>query len=87
MLSLIHIFHWASMEKLLQEGDYSRQKKKKSNVTGAISTVYWLIVVAGYLAVSFIAEDWNNSWIIWPVAALIYAAIMVVCNALSGKNQ
>lgn len=79
--------HWASMEKLLQEGDYSRQKKKKSNVTGAISTVYWLIVVAGYLAVSFIADDWNSSWIIWPVAALIYAAIMVVCNALSGKNQ
>ena len=64
--------HWASMEKLLQEGDYSRQKKKKSNLTGALSTVYWLIVVAGYLAVSFTAEDWNNSWIIWP--CLLYTS-------------
>ncbi len=78
---------WASLEKLLQEGDYTRQKKKNSGVTGAVSTVYWLIVVAGYLAVSFAADDWNSSWIIWPVAALIYAAVMVVCRALSGNKE
>lgn len=38
---------WASMQKLLQEGDYTREKKKYSSVTGVVSTVYWLVVVAG----------------------------------------
>lgn len=79
--------HWASMQKLLQEGDYTKQKKKNSGVTGAVSTVYWLIVVAGYLAFSFAIDDWKSSWVIWPVAGLIYAAIVVVCNALGDKKK
>ena len=30
--------NWASMEKLLQEGDYTRTKKKTSSITGVVST-------------------------------------------------
>ncbi len=77
---------WASMQKLLQEGDYTREKKKYSSVTGVVSTVYWLVVVAGYLLLSFVLDDWENTWVIWPVAGVIYAAVMVVCNAL-GSNK
>ena len=35
--------NWASMEKLLQEGDYTRTKKKTSSITGVVSTVYWCV--------------------------------------------
>jgi len=79
--------NWASMEKLLQEGDYTRQKKQNSPYTGAIATVYWLVVVAGFLAYSFKTNDWQNSWIIWPVAGVLFAAIMVICNAFYKKGK
>lgn len=79
--------NWASMEKLLQEGDYTRQRKQRSPYTGAITTVYWLVVVAGFLAYSFYTNDWNNSWIVWPVAGVLFAAIMVICNTFYKKDQ
>ena len=79
--------NWASMEKLLQEGDYSRKNKQRSPVIGAIATVYWLLVVAAFLAYSFFSNDWQNSWIIWPVAGVLFAALMVICNALDRKER
>ena len=37
--------------------------------------IYWPIVVAVYLAWSFLTRDWGISWVVWPVAALIGAGI------------
>jgi asparagine N-glycosylation enzyme membrane subunit Stt3 len=56
-------------------------------VIGAIATVYWLLVVAAFLAYSFFSNDWQNSWIIWPVAGVLFAALMVICNALDRKER
>ena len=39
---------WASFEKLLQEGDYSKAKKENQSAMAAISS-YWLITTAIYL--------------------------------------
>ena len=60
--------NWASMEKLLQEGDYTRTKKKTSSITGVVSTVYWCVAAAVYLACSLPGHSWRESWVIWPVA-------------------
>ena len=78
---------WASMEKLLQEGDYTREKKARSRVTGAIGTVYWLVATAIYLAWSFITNDWKNTWIVWLVAGVLFAAVMAVCNVLLDSKR
>lgn len=37
---------WASFEKLLQEGDYTKAKKEKQPLIAAVSTAYWLAAVA-----------------------------------------
>ena len=42
---------------------------------------YWLIIVCIYLAYSFITSDWGKSWIVWPLAALIYGVIEAVLKA------
>lgn len=78
---------WSGMQKLLQEGDYTKQKKQVSERTGAISTIYWLVVVAGFLAYSFLTDDWENSWIVWPVAGVLYAAVMIACGAWNKKQK
>ena len=79
--------NWASMEKLLQEGDYTRTKKKTSPITGVVSTVYWCVAAAVYLACSLPGHSWRESWVIWPVAGVLFAAVMAVCSALAGRKK
>ena len=57
---------------LLQEGDYSREEKKRNRLTSTAAGVYWLLVTAGYLAWSFTTGGWNRTWIVWPVAGVLF---------------
>ncbi|MEG0919100.1 MAG: helix-turn-helix transcriptional regulator [Anaerovoracaceae bacterium] len=77
----------ASMQKLLKEGEYSVKEKKNSIMKEMVSTVYWLLVVALYLGISFITNDWETSWIVLVVGGVLYAAIMVLCNFLISKKD
>ena len=76
---------WDSMQKLLQEGDYTVEKKKKSALTGAVAGIYWLLMTAGYLAYSFYTNNWSRSWIIWPVAGVLYGAIQIGIDSFGKK--
>ena len=62
---------------LLQEGDHSRQKKRQSTITGAIAAIYWMITTAYYLFTSFTKFNWEKSWVIWPVAGVLFGALMI----------
>ncbi len=66
-----------AFNKLLQQGDYTPQKKEKVKRNETIAGVYWSVVVAIYLAWSFIFSDWHTSWIIWPCAAVLYGAVVI----------
>ena len=63
---------WESYQKLLQEGDYTPDAKR---VNKNIGSVYWPVVLAIYLGYSFITNYWATSWVIWPVAGVLWAAI------------
>lgn len=39
------------------------------------ATLYWLIAVLLYLGYSFITNDWERSWIIWPIVGILYGII------------
>lgn len=77
---------WASYEKLLQEGDYSKEKKKNQSITTAISGAYWLIATAIYLGYSLSTNNWGYSWIIWVVAGVVFPAVVMITNVL-GKRK
>ena len=72
---------------LLQEGDYSREEKKRNRLTSTAAGVYWLLVTAGYLAWSFVTGGWNRTWIVWPVAGVLFPAVMAVVGAIRSKNE
>jgi len=75
----------SAMETLLQEGDYSVWKKTDKQQS-TLSAIYWPIVTAAYLAYSFLTNDWARSWIIWPVAGVLHAAIVAICRAVGDKK-
>lgn len=73
---------WEAMQKLLQEGDFTPAKKRHAGVTEAVGTVYWLVVTAAFLGYSFSTGAWDRSWIIWPVAGVLYGAVCAVCDLI-----
>ena len=77
---------WESTEKLLQEGDYSKSKKKANTFSEAVGAIYWCVVTAIFLFYSLYTMDWSRSWIIWPVAGVLFGAIEGIIM-LSCKNK
>jgi len=77
---------WGAFQRLLEEGDYSREVKERNRSLGAFNGIYWGLVTAGYLAWSFAADSWDRSWIIWPVAGVAYGAVCGIVRALRRKN-
>lgn len=78
---------WTSFQKILQEGEYTKQQKEKNAATETFSAVYWMLATAAYLAYSFISGDWSHSWILWPVVAVIYPAILLLIESHHKKGQ
>lgn len=73
----------ACYDRLLQENDYTVQKKEIGKKIRRWEDVYWLVITMVYLGYSFWTMNWGRSWIIWPVAALFSAVI----EAVLGKNE
>lgn len=67
-------------QRLLEEGDYSREKKLHNRKNEPIATAYWCLVTAGYLLWSFLTWEWHRTWIVWPVAGAFYGAVVAVSN-------
>ena len=77
---------WGSFQRLLEEGDYSRESKETEKSFGWVAGCYWMLVTAGYLAWSFISDDWSRTWIVWPIAGVLYGAIYAVLHAMNKKK-
>lgn len=68
-----------SFNQLLQEGEYSIKEKKKSPLVGAVSTIYWLAITAIFLILIFFnGKEYRNAGLIWPVAGVIYPAVLTL---------
>lgn len=67
-------------KQLLQQGDYTPQGKENAKKNEKIGSVYWSVVLAAYLAWSFISFDWHTTWIIWPCAAILYGAVVIIVS-------
>ena len=73
-------------EQLLEEGDYTRNQKKRHRLLGTVSTVYWLVAQAVFLVYTY-GPSGNgqpqSGWIIWAVAGVLYAAVMGIVRIIS----
>lgn len=72
-------------DKLLEEGDYTPSEKLIRRKYSHFPGIYWCIVTAVYLAVSLPTESWEVSWVIWPVAGVLYAACTGILHAIEKR--
>ena len=79
-----------SVDRLLEQGDYTRERKAKSRFVGAVSAAYWLVVTAVFLFYTF-GPNGNGqpqySWFIWAVAGVLYGALMAALSIYRKKTK
>ena len=73
---------WDGYQILLQEGDYTVERKLENSKNEYIAKIYWGLAVAIYLAVSFWTGAWDRTWIVWPVAGVTYGVVIAIARAL-----
>ncbi len=69
-----------SYQILLEEEDYSLKNKQSSGKRKQISRIYWCSVTAIFLAVSFLTNRWDLTWIIWACAGVLCGAVSAIMS-------
>ncbi len=71
--------------RLLCEGDYTPAAREQEQHQDKIGAIYWPLVVAGYLLWSFLSGNWAFTWVVWPIAGLVFAALTATISAVKKK--
>lgn len=71
---------------IFQEEEYEVTKKADSRLQ-ALSQVYWMLITGLFLGYSFITGNWGISWVIWPIAGLLFGMIQVIWNGFINKAE
>lgn len=77
----------SSYDTLLQEGEFSKSEKRVKRKLNALHGVYWCLVTAIYLGWSFWTMRWHFTWIIWPVAGVLFAAVSAIMRMIVGAEE
>ena len=69
-----------SYDMLLQEGDYSRKEKQVKKKKDTFASIYWCTATAIYLGWSFWTQRWDFTWLVWPVAGVLFGAVSAIIS-------
>ncbi|MCH5345243.1 MAG: helix-turn-helix domain-containing protein [Acetatifactor sp.] len=92
----VYLFVWSgitygSYDKLLQIGDYTKENKDFNKFMHPVAGIYWCLATAIYLFWSFRSNRWEDTWIMWPAVAVLYAAVIgimkIVWNIYKKRNR
>lgn len=74
---------------LLEEGDHKAEDKldkESRRKLQLISGIYWGAVTAVYLAWSFLSKAWDRTWVVWPVAGVLFAVVISISKLCLKKK-
>ena len=61
---------------ILKECSKKIERNKRTKRLNKLAAFYWPLLAAIYLGWSFWTMDWGVTWIVWPVAAVLFAALV-----------
>ena len=65
-------------KKLLEEDGFTREKKSRSHKPNPAFIIYWCVVTALFIAVSFLTNGWDLTWLIWVIAGILTPVVMIL---------
>lgn len=65
-------------KKLLEEDGFTREKKSRSHKPNPAFIIYWCVVTALFIAVSFLTNRWDLTWLIWVIAGILTPVVMIL---------
>ena len=71
-----------SINAILEEGDFRRKNKKLKRRIDPYCGIYWIAATAIYVAYSFLTNNWDRSWIIWPVAGVSFPIYYIILKSI-----
>lgn len=78
---------WEAYQILLQEEDYTREKKRSKKYTQGLTIAYWCVVVCIFFVWGFRTENWGDTWILWICAGILYAALCGLMSFVLEKKK
>jgi len=72
----------SAIDVLFNQGDYRDKTKNRraERIIGTVASVYWPLAIAVFLLWSFLGDAWGISWVVWPVAGVLFGAF---CGGIS----
>lgn len=71
---------------VLELEEFAVKNDKADKVIGSIAGIYWPLVTAGYLLYSFLTGNWSMSWVVWPIAGLLFGGVSALLKQLSNNK-
>jgi transcriptional regulator with XRE-family HTH domain len=71
---------------IVGEGDYAPHKVKQTKRIEKLGAFYWPLVAAIYIGWSLWTMAWGITWIVWPVAAIGFAALIGLAGLFESKS-
>lgn len=78
---------FTAYNRLAGQGAYAPENKGETKRMEGIAGIYWPLVVAFYIGWSLWTMDWGTTWIVWPIAAVAFAAIVGLSNLFSHEKK
>ncbi|MDO5495386.1 MAG: permease prefix domain 1-containing protein [bacterium] len=76
-----------ALDRLTSQDDPTSPTSADDSPIARWSSPYWILVVIIFLAWSFLTGDWGITWIVWPIAGLLYALLSAVLNAARPRED
>ncbi|WP_196717266.1 permease prefix domain 1-containing protein [Actinomyces trachealis] len=57
------------------------------DVIGIIASAYWPLTIVIYLVWSFTLDAWTTSWVVWPVAGVLFGGIAAVISTIAQMRR
>lgn len=72
---------------ILLEGSNKTNKSRRVKRVEKLAAFYWPLLTAIYIGWSLWTMDWGVTWIVWPVGAILFAALVGLMELLNKDEQ
>lgn len=87
MIIIPTVQHYDALKYIMNIGQALPEKTRQEKRTEKIAAVYWPLLTASYIGWSLWTMDWGRTWIVWPVAGILFAAIMGISNLFDHNEE